>query len=53
MFMQIQAKNMRLVRFGGERVSGLVKTIRDGGFGFIRPLGENEDVYFRLADVFR
>lgn len=45
------AKNVVLVRFGGERVAGIVRTLRDGGFGFIRPLGEGEDVYFRLADI--
>lgn len=47
------AKNVVLVSFGGERVSGIVRTLRDGGFGFIRPLGESEDVYFRLADICR
>lgn len=45
------AKNVVLVSFGGERVSGIVRTLRDGGFGFIRPLGEGEDVYFRQSDI--
>lgn len=44
-------KNVKLVSFGGERVSGVVKSLRDGGFGFIRPLGGTEDVYFRVNDT--
>lgn len=39
------------MRFGGERAEGVVRSIREGGFGFIRPLGGNEDVYFRVADT--
>ncbi|CAM9827159.1 unnamed protein product, partial [Laminaria digitata] len=46
-----QAKNVRLVSFGGERSEGVVRSLREGGFGFIRPLGGNEDVYFRIADT--
>ncbi|CAM9108870.1 unnamed protein product [Scytosiphon promiscuus] len=46
-----QAKNVKLVSFGGERVEGVVKSLRDGGFGFIRPLGGTEDVYFRINDT--
>lgn len=50
MFWQTQVKNVRLVRFGGERAEGVVRSIRDG-FGFIRPLGWAEDIYFRVADI--
>eukprot|EP00904_Undaria_pinnatifida_P012646 jgi/Undpi1/8511/HiC_scaffold_25.g10978.m1 len=46
-----QVKNVRLISFGGERSEGVVRSLRDGGFGFIRPLGGNEDVYFRIADT--
>eukprot|EP00752_Nemacystus_decipiens_P009418 g8421.t1 len=46
-----QARNVKLVNFGGERVEGVVKSLRDGGFGFIRPLGGSEDVYFRIHDT--
>ena len=42
---------MRLVSFGGERSEGVVRSLREGGFGFIRPFGGNEDVYFRIADT--
>lgn len=48
---QTQVKNVKLVSFGGERVEGVVKNLRDGGFGFIRPLGGSEDVYFRISDT--
>lgn len=50
-FPQTQVKNVKLVGFGGARVSGVVKSLRDGGFGFIRPLGGTEDVYFRINDT--
>ncbi|CAM9754667.1 unnamed protein product [Ectocarpus sp. 12 AP-2014] len=46
-----QVKNVKLVSFGGERVEGVVKNLRDGGFGFIRPFGGTEDVYFRISDT--
>ncbi len=48
---QTQVKNVKLVSFGGERVEGMVKSLREGGFGFIRPLGKTEDVYFRISDT--
>lgn len=44
-------KSVRLVSFGGAREEGLVRNIREEGFGFIRPLSGGEDVYFRMGDV--
>lgn len=42
---------MRLVTLGGAREEGIVRSIREGGFGFIRPLGGGDDLYFRVGDV--